>query len=158
MTTGFPPYFSDFPVYPVGGDIILSDFVAGYNQKGILCVFKMNDPTAKDTLLDFLKKVFLATGHDILQDGLVLPVDPSLAGKVRFAELKTLGNFRQVIVFGLAPDTLGLRLRLARYELVAWQGITLLFADDLERIASEKPLKAKLWATLKALFDLNPAP
>ncbi|WP_298709254.1 hypothetical protein [Chitinophaga sp.] len=60
---------------------------------------------------------------------------------------------RQVINFAIEPASLGLPPT-QPYQTTAFNGLPVLYSDDLQLIATDKALKGRLWMGLKQLFGI----
>lgn len=60
---------------------------------------------------------------------------------------------RQVIHFAIDPSALGLPPS-QTYQVSSFNGLPVLYSDDLQLIATDKALKGRLWMGLKQLFGI----
>jgi hypothetical protein len=61
---------------------------------------------------------------------------------------------KQVILFGVEPLSVGLPEAIPHFQLQQLNQRTVLCSPDLYKISQEKPLKSKLWASLKIMFGI----
>jgi hypothetical protein len=124
-------------------------------QPNTLCVVAESTEAEQTESSGFLQKVFAAAKQEWMCDVAVLPLPADRFGKVRFADVRVLGDFRRVFVFGVPIGHLGLRLRLPPYRPVQWQGAALMLADAPLAIMADKSLKVKLWEPIQQLYGLS---
>ena len=123
----------------------------GENQKNIaLFIQNENEAYLNDELFNLLTNILNACKLS-MQDVSLINIShyPSLT----FSDFQEAVKIERSIVFGTAPEQLGLK-DIPSYQLVTVNGSALLFSDELSLIGSDKALKAKLWAGLKQLLDI----
>lgn len=135
--------FFDFEMYNVGNDqkIILEPDAT----KSIVVLLHQ----AKKEELELLGKIFQAVGKNILSDAYVINEKevPSFKTIVQAVE------FNKLLVFGLAPQQIGLHVSIGAYQLLHFQNKQILFSHGLTTIATDLNHKKQLWAQLQAMFQ-----
>jgi hypothetical protein len=123
----------------------------GENQKNIaLFIQNENEAYLNDELFNLLTNILNACKLG-MQD--VSLINVFSAPSLTFPDWQTAVKIERSIVFGIAPEQLGLS-DIPLYQLVTVNGTTLLFSDELSLIGSDKVLKARLWAGLKQLLGI----
>lgn len=123
----------------------------GENQKNIaLFIQNENEAYLNEELFNLLTNILNACKLGMQDVSLVNVIHyPSLT----FTDWQTAMKIERSVVFGIAPEQLGLN-DIPPYQLVTVNGTTLLFSDELSLIGSDKVLKARLWAGLKQLLGI----
>jgi hypothetical protein len=98
----------------------------------------------------FLEKVLAAAQIQLATDALLAKIAPE--GAARLFPDFSLQQPAFVLVFGLAPAQLGLRLDAPAYRPFAFSGAQWLFADALADLEPDRAKKSQLWAALQAMF------
>ncbi len=135
----------DFKIYPV--DKVEISAGKGLNKKGLLVAMA---GTEAPELLAFLEKVLQAVGYDLQEDALSIWV--TSAEPFWFKGLDQAAGFSHAIFFGIPPAQAGLNLQAQLYQPVSIADKTFLFADNLQKIQENPPLKRPLWEALKTIF------
>jgi len=105
--------------------------------------------TATESELALLHKILAAVPLDVAQECAIIIEEGTLRYKDFVAQAPHL---QTVLVFGRVPRDLGLHIQLPLYELGAFQGIQLLFANDLATIAAnQQSEKQRLWKQVQQL-------
>ena len=99
---------------------------------------------------DFLSKVLSAVQLNLDKDTLFAEIPASLP--VSFAAELKKKQPEHVMIFGIHPAQLGLRIDAPLYKPVAFYGVTWLFADAVSVLEPDKNKKGLLWAALKQIF------
>lgn len=125
----------------------------GQGSKRLLVVFEPNDEP--EELSRFLAKVLQAAKIDMNEDAYLLPLH--VEEKLNLSAFCQDKDIRQVIIFGLSPDNLGLHYNYKRYTPFVFRNRTYLIADSLpaiyeERQAGGKRMSGALWKALKEVF------
>lgn len=123
----------------------------GENQKNIaLFIQNGNEAYLNEELFNLLTNILNACKLGMQDVSLINVIHyPSLS----FPDWQTAVKIERSVVFGIAPEQLGLN-DIPPYQLVTVNGTTLLFSDELSLIGSDKILKARLWAGLKQLLGI----
>ncbi len=123
----------------------------GENQKNIaLFIQNENEAYLNEELFNLLTNILNACKLGMQDVSLINLISyPSLT----FSDWQTAMKIERSVVFGIAPEQLGLN-DIPPYQLVTVNGTTLLFSDELSLIGSDKVLKARLWAGLKQLLGI----
>ncbi len=123
----------------------------GENQKNILLLIQ-NESEAylSDESFNLLANILNACKLG-MQD--VALVNTANYPGARLQDYLTKIPARQAIYFAVNPATLGLPPA-QPYEITSFQGIPVLYSDDLQLIATDKALKGRLWMGLKQLFGI----
>ena len=148
------PTFLDFDLLDVPERDSVSAQLRGQNQKKILIVFPCDE--SKEELEAFLGKIFAAVQLDIKKDAILLKL--TVRQRFSFIGVNQAHDFDKVIAFGIDAARMGVQFATPRYQPVQHEGITFLFADDLEAIFEErqaggKQMSGALWAALKEIFN-----
>lgn len=124
----------------------------GNNQQQILILVQHPEAVfVTDEEMKFLTGVLTACKLSMADVALVnLHHSPGSSYK----ELTGFFKSRIVLLFDIAPDSLGLPLRFPHYQLQAFAGNTFLYAPSLSYLEKDKVEKSKLWVSLKRLFNL----
>jgi len=138
--------FFNAPVYNCK-DISTKIRPIGQNAKGILIICQNYKNTE---IADFLKKILAAVNTDIDMDTAI--IDIQVANEIAWSELTGSNKHEKVIFFGVNPADMGLHIKLARYQLLNWNGMKILFSDSLEQILVDKNKKGFLWRELQLMF------
>ena len=96
--------------------------------------------------VEFLKKILNAKKLNFEEDVFLLPID-----KIHLSifQIKKDKEIEQVIFFGTAPNQLGLNINLPKYQIIEFNGLTLMKSDAISKIAKDESLKRSLWGCLK---------
>lgn len=143
--------FIDFPLFLVPEAV--PNYYLGDNGRQVLIVYQVTAP--REELEGFLGKILTAVKLDIEKDIALLPITPGTSFSL--SRLRKQVPVRTAIVFGMAPSAIGLQCVSRRYTPLRLDGLTCLFADELEVICRErqqggKRLSAALWQSLQSLF------
>lgn len=68
--------------------------------------------------------------------------------------ISTLTNPKIVLLFGVAPEEIGLPLHFPHFQVQPFNHITYLSSPSLDKIEADKLLKTQLWTSLKSIFQL----
>ena len=145
--------FLDYKVFVAGDTDKHQNALHGKHAKGLLLLFLAHEQQAE--LLDFLKKILSAIQFDLELDTAYLVINESEA--VNVASLATQNALNKVICFGLPLPQLGFHFEIPPYYPFKHQGVTYLFADDLQTIFEErqnggKKLSGALWKCMQEIF------
>jgi hypothetical protein len=123
----------------------------GENQKNIV-LFIQNGKEAylNEELFNLLTNILNACKLGMQDIALVnIAQYPALS----FATWQKAVAMKQVVLFGIAPVSLGLE-DVPNYQLLQVNGCQLLCSDDLQLIAQDKNMKGRLWMGLKQLLGI----
>jgi hypothetical protein len=124
----------------------------GENQKNILIIVSsLTDTYLPDRDLAFLTSVLSACQLGIADIALFNSYGKTEAD-IQQAIQQT--QAQKIILFGVVPAAVGLPDNLPFFQIQPFHQKTVLNCPSLYEIAQEKPLKSKLWASLKLLFGL----
>jgi len=140
--------FLDFQIFAVEDKAVLLEKCSGKNEKKLLIVCLSSDKKVEATT--FLQKILGALHLDIQKDVLLLEITPR--EQFSFIELCRNADIETAIFFGVKPHRAGLNLNARPYHLLRFAGKTFLFADDLQKLQANLPLKKALWQGLQELF------
>lgn len=148
------PTFLDFDLLDVPERDSANAQMRGQNQKKILIVFPCAE--SNEELEAFLGKIFAAVQLDIKKDATLLKL--TAHQRFSFIGANQARDFEKVIAFGIDAARMGVQFATPHYQPVQHEGITFLFADDLEAIFAErqaggKQMSGALWAALKDIFN-----
>lgn len=143
--------FIDFPLFVIPE--AEPKHCSGDNREQVLVVFQAT--TDLEALKTFLGNVLEAVQLNIQKDITLISLTPGETFSL--SRLRKRLPVGKAIVFGLPPSAIGLQCPELRYRLLAFHGMTCLFADELETIYRErqqggKRLSTALWRSLKTLF------
>lgn len=99
---------------------------------------------------DFLNKILGAAGLDLQQDTLLAEIPETQPLKLPLNPKNKRPEF--ILVFGLRPDQLGLRIEAPLYKAIPFYGLTFLFSEKLSVLEPDKARKTQLWQALRQLF------
>ena len=128
-------------------DIVSNPGILGKNKKQILIVCNNFE---KAEISDFLTKIMSAVKTDLQEDTSILNLKET--DSISWSALVNSSKPEKVIFFGVEPASLGLHLKLLKYQLVKWDEINILASDSLEEIIADKNKKSMLWRELQVLF------
>ncbi|MDX1940545.1 MAG: hypothetical protein SFU99_08335 [Saprospiraceae bacterium] len=146
--------FFDYDIINVPDSDNLAARSTGKNEKGIFILFQ-NQQDDREELELFLEKVLAAVQLNIQKDTTLLAItNPS---DIRFVGLRQRFSFQHFICFGISPQELGIQFETKPYQALRHDGITFVFADDLQKIYEErqqggKQMSGELWRVLKSMF------
>jgi len=132
-------------VAKVEKESILKD-CKGRNAKGVFLLYK--DSEAEQ--VPFLAKILAAVQLDMEQDVIVFPSTDTQTFSL--SDISESHSFKKAIIFGFAPQHIGLQVQFQKYQLYAIKDIQYLFADSLQEIENDKAKKGLLWGALQQLF------
>jgi hypothetical protein len=142
----------NFEIIPVPEALNLEKLQSGKNHKKFLVLLRTEgDPEAR---INFLQKVLSAIDIDLHEDTVF--IDLPIATKVNISDLINEFSPQSCLIFGIAPQQLGIRFPLPLYQLVEHQTCRYLRADKLkeiheERQRGEKEKSIRLWKSLQEL-------
>ena len=104
-------------------------------------------------ILEFLEKILEAIQLDLIQDTLFINIKSEEVPA--FQEIRK-NKLQSLILFGIPPEEMGIRLQINRYQILNHQDIKILWADDIkaiyeERQAGGKQMSGQLWKALQVL-------
>jgi hypothetical protein len=123
----------------------------GNNQKNIIVIVCHESvPFLPDQELSFLSNVLAACKLSIADIAIVnsYTLDQS--------DLQNIINSgaNKVLLFGVEPLAIGLPINFPAFQLQPFNNRTYLHAPVLSQVENDKGLKARLWASLKAMFEI----
>ena len=123
----------------------------GNNQKHILVgVSHTNVRFLPDEELNFLTNILSACKLSLADIGIINLFSANEADWQNLIQSEA----RTVLLFGLEPAAIALPINFPAFQIQQFNKCTYLHAPPLSEIESKKDLKAKLWNSLKALFDI----
>lgn len=145
--------FFDFKIFKVPENVFSANGQSGNNQKGLILLFA-GEESEQESLLAFLAKVFQAIQIDLNQDTYF--INNKLQPGLNWASVLQKKEVRSVVIFGLAPQALGIRFALPLYTLIEHQDVQYLRVDDLSAIYEErqnggKKMSGLLWRAIQQL-------
>lgn len=102
-----------------------------------------------DEEVNFLGKILGAIGLD-LQESVFL-LDIGTVENLYLFQWLSNKSVKQIFVFGIAPERLGLTIEVSNNELFPFRAIYWIFSESLATISADKQLKGALWGSLKKL-------
>lgn len=124
----------------------------GNNKKHILVMVNHEEmPFLPDTELNFLSQVLGACKLS-LADIAVVNFHPDGSSQIHqvFENLEP----SKVLLFNVDPLSLGLPINFPWFQVQDFDKRKYLYSPSLSEIEQDKPLKQKLWASLKNMFDI----
>lgn len=110
------------------------------------------DGALSDTDKDTLSKIFKAVGSNMAEDVSIIEV-LSKEGHFDINAMLYKG-FIKIIYFGFALDRVPFQSRKTYNYPLRFEGFSLLIAQDIELIRTDKNEKMKFWTALKALYGI----
>jgi predicted regulator of Ras-like GTPase activity (Roadblock/LC7/MglB family) len=123
----------------------------GNNQKHIIVIVSHDSvPFLPDGELNFLSNVLAACKLSIADIAIVNN------SNIKESDLQTMINTEanKVLLFGIEPLAIGLPINFPAFQLQPFNSRTYLYAPELSQIESDKGLKARLWTSLKTMFEI----
>jgi len=123
----------------------------GNNQKNIIVIVSHDSvPFLPDGELNFLSNVLAACKLSIADIAIVNN------SNIKESDLQTMINTEanKVLLFGIEPLAIGLPINFPAFQLQPFNSRTYLYAPELSQIESDKGLKARLWTSLKTMFEI----
>lgn len=144
--------FFDFKLFKVSQESSQTTLTKGNNQKGITILFSI-PKEEEEVILGFVEKILKAIQLDLIQDTLIINITQEEVPS--FQEIQK-NKVESLILFGIAPEEMGIRFQIAPYHIVEHQGIQILWADAIkdifeERQAGGKKMSGQLWKALQVL-------
>ncbi|MFT4093368.1 MAG: hypothetical protein QM640_06990 [Niabella sp.] len=124
----------------------------GNNQQQILIVVEYTGvPNLPDEQLDFLTQLLKACRlslNDVAIINLNNYINKDAAAIIEHLKINTL------LLFGFSTKYFGLPFDIPQYQVQKFNNYTILHAPALHDLQNDKPSKAKLWASLKNIFNV----
>lgn len=120
----------------------------GNNKKKLLVVYESAEKN--ENLEHFLAKILKAVQHDIVEDVLLLRIQPE-----QTFSLTTLCQSQDIaacLVFGITGKRMGWHAHYPDYQPFRFRRINFLMVDALDRVEGSVDLKKRLWGALKKMF------
>lgn len=136
-----PTTYFDFDFFPVSHQL---PEVEGEGARGLLIIHQ----SATEEALNLLQNILNAIGLDMKKHS--FRIVTTSQDQLRFVSLQKKLDFDKVLVFGCTPKDLGLHLRWANYQRYSLCEYDFLFADPLDALQEQVPLKKKLWSAIQA--------
>lgn len=125
----------------------------GKNRKQILVIVRKNDVAfADDKELQFLSSVLAACKLSL--EDIAIINESNLPPGTSYLSLLQFFNSRYILMFDVTPQTIDLPFNFPHFQLQQFDQHTYLSAPALKEIEIEKALKARLWNSLKTLFNI----
>ena len=123
----------------------------GKNAKKIIVVVS-NDaaPFLPDEELSFLTNILSACRLSLADIALV---NFKNSGEQELQQL-IQSSGEKIFLFGIDPLTIGLPINFPQFQLQSFDKRIYLYAPGLPELEREKPLKTRLWTSLKSIFQL----
>ncbi|HTN08946.1 hypothetical protein [Agriterribacter sp.] len=124
----------------------------GSNQKHITILVNASDaPFLSDKSFIFLTGVLTACRLNVA-DVAIINIHQSKNN--HYLSLNAATRPQTVLLFGVSPQEIGLPLHFPHFQVQPFNNTTYVCAPALDSIEADKPLKAKLWVSLKSVFQL----
>lgn len=98
----------------------------------------------------FLLKI-LGAAKLTAADFVIVQIPPSVAA-VSVAQLRAYIAPKDILIFGIAPTTIGLQIAPPQYLPLMWAEARWLFAHSLEHIEKNPNTKKVLWAAIQKMY------
>lgn len=121
----------------------------GDNRKGIIVIFRL---TGDQNPPDLLLKILQSVGITATQDALLLPFTAESTYSV--TTLSQLTDVKDVLSFGVMPESLGLHWQPQAYTPLIVAGRRYLFGHGIDYFQDpkHKSAKVKLWRALQTMY------
>lgn len=120
--------------------------ISGEGGKGLLCITESETFGPEEEIT--LKKLITAIKYDFENDIYFLKIN-----KGQSFSVGTLPNtYKDMIVFGLFPDQLGLNIDYNWYEILIFDKSRILFSESIRDINNFHQKKQQLWIKLQHMF------
>lgn len=124
----------------------------GSNQKHITILVNADDATfLSDKSFIFLTGVLTACRLNVAD---VAIINIHQSNNIHYLSLNAVTRPQIALLFGISPQEIGLPLHFPHFQVQPFNNTTYVCAPPLDNIEADKPLKAKLWASLKSVFQL----
>lgn len=134
-------------LFPVPEENVMAIAEGGFARQ-VLAIVCNEESFAEGNL--FLEKVLTAAGLNLQQDVALAAVAPGSAVSLfPFPEHK---RPQVILVFGIEPKDLGLRIESAWYVPTDFYGTVFLFAHKLSELQPDTGKKGELWRALQQIF------
>lgn len=140
--------FLDFQIFALSDEKTAQTAPNQSNQFTTLVVYQAE--TANEALEKFLFSILTAAKLDMSKDVFLQKVTKQTS--FSFIRSKTNQKIEKVLLFGIAPNKLGIHLDLKKYQAMFFQDCTFLFADDLAEIQTDVAKKRALWTCLQEIY------
>ncbi len=140
--------FLDFEIFGLSDENILQIEKDQSNQSKSLVVYHADN--GEDGLQDFLTNILTAVKLDTSKDVSIVKVTDKTG--ISFIRAKTITTIEKMIIFGIAPNQLGINLDIRKYVPLDFQGCTFLYADTLSEVKNDVNKKKALWASLQEIY------
>ena len=140
--------FYDFTIFSINEPSEVLKSVKGSNNKGLFIL--LNTENDAEQHLDLLKKILGAIQYQLDQDAALYLCTPKEAFKL--IDLSKKMNIQYVISFGISPKNLGVNQYFELYKAKQVGEMNMLFAHNLNDIATQTKLKGALWGALQGIF------
>jgi len=138
--------FLDFKIISITDTQSIINQCSGNAQKGIFICY----PTSDEVMVDFLTKILSAVKLNLKKDVFILEKTPD--NDFSFSSFAKEVGIQKAILFGVAPQTIGLQINPQNYKPFTLNDCLFLFADELATISANQQLKKLLWNALKEIF------
>ncbi len=124
----------------------------GSNQKHITILVNADDaPFLSDKSFIFLTGILTACKLNVADIALI---NIHQSNNNHYLSLNAVTHPQIVLLFGVSPQDIELPLHFPHFQVQPFNNTTYVCAPPLNSIEANKPLKAKLWASLKSAFQL----
>ncbi|MBX3257954.1 MAG: hypothetical protein KF862_27735 [Chitinophagaceae bacterium] len=135
-----------------GNDTTSSVKFLGSNQKQITILVNTADaPFLPDKSFNFLTGILSACRLTVA-DVAILNLS-QLPGR-QYQQIQQITTPAVMLLLGLEPSDIHLPFQFPHFQVQQYANVTYLAAPALELIEEDKAIKAKLWGSLKSLFQL----
>jgi len=116
----------------------------------VICQNMQPQPTEQETL--FLNNILKAVGLTTPAQVQIIHIAPNVV--LNCSQIITQFKPQKLLFFGFIPEQVQLNMRIGLYMPTPFNHTTLLFADALHLLESDKQKKSVLWQHLKQLFSV----
>lgn len=145
--------FFDFELFAAPDGSAALDKLQGKGRARILILFAVEADEAQDQA--YLSAILKPLGFDLQNDAFFLAMQKKQ--RISASALLRRCDPRYILLFGCRPEDCGIRIPLADYQALDFQGKTFLKADSLHQIRTDREHKdnrraGALWNALKEMF------
>ncbi|MFM2269212.1 MAG: hypothetical protein RL757_2653 [Bacteroidota bacterium] len=141
--------FLDFKIFLTNENELQKNSLQSDAPKRCLVLFDDENGNAST---DFLKKILSAAKLNPDADCQIVGIPTDLEGVLSLSNRLAANDVRQILVFGIAPAQLGLRIAPPQYQPFFFNNCQWLFVEKCTTIEQNIEIKKKLWANLQAIF------
>lgn len=135
-------------------EIQTEDLMAVNFPKNVGMIVVLAQSEQNEANLNFLSKIAGSVGFDLSKTvGLLAIPDEMKAFRWNIKKLARIHAIQKILVFGIAPSTLGLNINHLKYRVLIFNTLEVIFSDSLSHLNSNTALKSNLWGCLQLMFS-----